>query len=135
MRAVLISGMAGLGIVAILAACASDARPREGARIYTDFCASCHGTDGRGDASAAGARQPGPPDLTMLAANNGGVFPENRVMGQLVDYSMGRSESHMPVFEELREGPAMMVDDGTGQRVAMPARLVELTAYLRDIQR
>ena len=57
------------------------------------------------------------------------------VMGQLVGYTMGRSESHMPIFEVLREGPVVMYDDGSGQRVATPARLVALADYLQTLQR
>ena len=78
---------------------------------------------------------PAPADLTMLAAQDGGVFPKTRVMGQLVGYTMGRSESHMPIFEVLREGPVVMYDDGSGQRVATPARLVALADYLQTLQR
>ena len=100
-----------------------------------DYCASCHGPGGRVNGPAAVGMVPAPADLTMLAAQDGGVFPKTRVMGQLVGYTMGRSESHMPIFEVLREGPVVMYDDGSGQRVATPARLVALADYLQTLQR
>ncbi|MBF5079960.1 hypothetical protein F1642_13545 [Paracoccus sp. NBH48] len=74
------------------------------------------GRAGGATGPAAVGMVPAPADLTMLAAQDGGVFPKTRVMGQLVGYTMGRSESHMPIFEVLREGPVVMYDDGSGQR-------------------
>src|SRR5262245_59283715 len=46
---------------------------------YDRLCASCHGTDGKGDGPAAAALDPKPTDLTMLAKNNGGEFPTLKV--------------------------------------------------------
>ncbi len=129
------AGMAGLGLAGLVAACAPEAGPTGAARDYADYCASCHGPSGRGNGPAAVGMQPAPTDLTSLASQNGGVFPKTRVMGQLVGYTMGRSESHMPIFEALREGPVVMYDDGSGQRVATPARLVALADYLQTLQK
>ncbi|QXI63896.1 hypothetical protein CP157_01623 [Paracoccus marcusii] len=135
MRAVMMAGVAGLALAGLVTACAPEAQPTGAARDYADYCASCHGPGGRGNGPAAVGMVPAPADLTMLAAQDGGVFPKTRVMGQLVGYTMGRSESHMPIFEVLREGPVVMYDDGSGQRVATPARLVALADYLQTLQR
>ena len=51
----------------------------EGAQIFRDYCAACHGTDGKGDGPAAPALRHAPPDLTLLAHRNGGKFPRDRV--------------------------------------------------------
>lgn len=134
MRAVMMAGMTGLAMAGLVAACAPEAQPTGAARDYAENCVACHGPGGRGNGPAAVGMTPAPSDLTMLAAENGGVFPKTRVMGQLVGYTMGRSESHMPVFEALREGPVVMYDDGSGQRVATPARLVALADYLQTLQ-
>jgi len=134
MRAFMMAGVAATGLTGLVAACAPDTTPTGAARDYADYCASCHGPSGRGNGPAAVGMQPAPSDLTQLAAQNGGVFPKSRVMGQLVGYTMGRSESHMPIFETLREGPVVMYDDGSGQRVATPARLVALADYLQTLQ-
>ena len=53
--------------------------PLEGAQIFRDYCASCHGTNGKGDGPAAPALRHAPPDLTLLAHRNGGKFPRDRV--------------------------------------------------------
>lgn len=46
-----------------------------GKREYEANCAVCHGIKGRGDGPYAGLTQRRPPDLTLFAKNNGGVFP------------------------------------------------------------
>lgn len=46
---------------------------------FLSSCASCHGTDGRGKGPVAEQLKAAPADLTVLARNNGGVFPTNAV--------------------------------------------------------
>lgn len=135
MRAVVMAGLTGLGLAGLVAACAPEPQPSDAALDYATYCASCHGASGRGDGPAAAGLDPAPANLTVLAAQNGGVFPKTRVMGQLVGYTMGRSESHMPVFEALRDGPVVMYDDGSGQPVETPARLVAIADYIQTLQR
>ncbi len=47
---------------------------------YRTHCAQCHGTDGKGDGPMAAVLNVKPADLTTLAKNNGGTFPEQRVI-------------------------------------------------------
>jgi mono/diheme cytochrome c family protein len=63
-----------------------------GAKLFHSYCAACHGQDGKGGGPAASALNTRPPDLTALAKNNGGKFPENHVL--LV---LSSSESETPV--------------------------------------
>ena len=51
----------------------------DGGELYHNLCGSCHGLEGKGDGPAAGALNKVVPDLTMLAANNNGVYPLERV--------------------------------------------------------
>jgi hypothetical protein len=46
---------------------------------FQSSCASCHGTDGKGKGPVSEQLKVPPPDLTMLAKNNNGVFPTNAV--------------------------------------------------------
>jgi cytochrome c553 len=50
-----------------------------GSDSFRFYCASCHGTTGKGDGPAASALKTRPPDLTSLARQNGGTFPRDRV--------------------------------------------------------
>lgn len=46
---------------------------------FQSSCASCHGADARGKGPVSDQLKTPPPDLTMLAKNNNGVFPTNTV--------------------------------------------------------
>lgn len=46
---------------------------------FQSSCASCHGADGKGKGPVAEQLKVPPSDLTVLAKNNGGVFPTNAV--------------------------------------------------------
>ncbi|WP_027530044.1 cytochrome c [Bradyrhizobium sp. WSM3983] len=46
---------------------------------FQSSCASCHGADARGKGPVSDQLKIPPPDLTMLARNNNGVFPTNVV--------------------------------------------------------
>ena len=51
---------------------------------YHSSCAPCHGTDGRGNGPVSADLKVLPPDLTVLAKKNSGVFPLNSVY-QIID--------------------------------------------------
>ena len=46
---------------------------------FVNNCAACHGVDGKGNGPLGNLLQRSPPDLTMLAKNNNGVLPMNRL--------------------------------------------------------
>jgi mono/diheme cytochrome c family protein len=51
-----------------------------GKKVFSEYCASCHGISGKGDGPAASALKIPPADLTALAAHNKGEFPSLKVM-------------------------------------------------------
>jgi len=55
---------------------------------YANSCAQCHGMSGKGDGPIAGFLNTQLPDLTTLAATNGGVFPVSRVF-EIIEGSPG----------------------------------------------
>jgi mono/diheme cytochrome c family protein len=55
---------------------------------YDSACAACHGLAGKGNGYMASQLKTRVPDLTVLAKNNNGVFPFDRVY-QVID---GRQE-------------------------------------------
>jgi len=46
---------------------------------YTNHCAVCHGTSGKGDGPLAAVIEQKVADLSVLRKNNNGIFPFNRV--------------------------------------------------------
>lgn len=72
--------------LATLAASAFAAEPERtlGQREYEGHCAVCHGLTGKGDGTYAGIIGHKMPDLTVLAKNNNGVFPVDRVFATIV---------------------------------------------------
>ena len=55
-------------------------RPTDfGKREFEANCASCHGVNGKGQGPLVEFLRRSPPDLTLLAKNNQGVFPMSRL--------------------------------------------------------
>jgi mono/diheme cytochrome c family protein len=53
--------------------------PASGEEMYVNYCAVCHGKDGRGTGPAVSALKVPPTDLTTLAEKNGGKYPSMHV--------------------------------------------------------
>lgn len=120
---------------ALLVACAPEMRASTAAQDYATHCASCHGASGRGDGPAAAGLTPRPADLTTISARHGGTFLRLQVLGWISGYTMGRSESHMPVYGRLLDGERIMYDAGDGNPAPTPARIVGLVEYLERLQK
>jgi mono/diheme cytochrome c family protein len=78
--------IAAAGIAVALAQAPSEKAasiPTDGALLYATYCVDCHGKDARGSGPMAATLSAKVPDLTRLAARNGGVFPVARVEGLL----------------------------------------------------
>ncbi|MDN4983763.1 cytochrome c [Bradyrhizobium arachidis] len=67
------------GLTAGFAAAAQAEDPDVGKSEFQSSCASCHGADARGKGPVGDLLKVPPPDLTVLAKNNNGVFPTNAV--------------------------------------------------------
>jgi mono/diheme cytochrome c family protein len=64
-------------LTAVFAAAAQAEDFDIGKSEFQSSCASCHGTDAKGKGPVSDQLKIPPPDLTMLAKNNNGVFPTN----------------------------------------------------------
>jgi mono/diheme cytochrome c family protein len=51
-----------------------------GKDLYHSYCAVCHGTDAKGNGPAADSLKARPTDLTQISKNNGGKFPDQKVL-------------------------------------------------------
>lgn len=85
-------------------------------------CASCHGADARGAGPAAGALRVSPPDLTLLAARNGGVFPRDAVLAVVTGARTlaAHGSREMPVWSitfDPPSGPTAVASIVAQQRV------------------
>ncbi len=102
----------------------------DGHEMFREYCAVCHGVDGKGMGPAMPALKKMPADLTQLATQNKGKFPELRVYGVLsgeIDLAAHGSKD-MPVwgrvFREMARDNALV-----------QLRLRNLTKYVETLQK
>ena len=97
-------------------------------------CASCHGADATGGGDAGRDLATAPPDLTMIAARNGGTFPTDQVMSTIDGLDRGTHFSAaMPEFGAGDLGETVIVEN-EGLGTPVPMKLLMLTEYLESIQ-
>ena len=104
--------------------------PASGKEMFMAYCASCHGKDAKGDGPAASALKQAPADLTMLAKQNGGKYPSDRVTSILRGQAqlMAHGDQEMPVW-----GPVFWkMSQGHEEQLQM--RIANLNRYLEAIQ-
>jgi mono/diheme cytochrome c family protein len=102
-----------------------------GDNLYKAYCATCHGTDGRGNGPMAAWLKVAPADLTRIAAHNGGAFPLariDRIISGEEALPSGHGTRGMPLW-----GPVF--SEVTRDQDLGKVRIDNLARYLRDIQR
>lgn len=104
---------------------------------YHTHCATCHGLEGRGNGPMAGVMMIKPVNLTELRAANGGTFPLERVIKRIDGRDPLVSHgSPMPVYGDFFEGVFdVPLKAPTGQPILTSQPVVDLVAYLQEIQR
>ncbi|WP_420014221.1 c-type cytochrome [Tateyamaria sp.] len=118
-----------------VAACATAEPELPGALFFSEQCAVCHGAKGRGDGLLASDLSVAPADLTLLARNNGGVYPIDDVMAQVYGYPGRYQIGGMPEFGPLLDGPVEDWVTQSGETLATPRALIDLAIYLEGLQR
>lgn len=120
-----------------LSACAAEPpETTRGAVAYGEVCGTCHGARADGAGPLSGLVPGGVPDLTGLAARNGGVFPHAYV----VDTIARGSDRHqrivaMPDFDGLLGGGKGLYVSGRGDVVQTDRAILDIAAWLRTQQR
>ena len=109
-----------------------------GKKEFEVHCATCHGTDAKGKGSDAYNLEVEPPNLTLLARNNAGVFPADRV----IDVIDGRAQIKSHGLREMpnwgKQYAVIAAEHFAGspydQEAFIRGRVLILVDYLRRIQ-
>jgi len=130
-------------LVTLVPACHANpgggARPSElivlvGSGYFTEYCASCHGSDARGNGPASSALEPRPADLTKIAQRRDGEFNATEVAA-IIDGRTGivaHGTREMPIWG--RRFADQAGTDSLGSEIVR-GRLLILVEYLRSIQK
>jgi mono/diheme cytochrome c family protein len=101
-----------------------------GSAMYKQYCAACHGTEGKGNGPAAYALKIPPADLATLAKRHMGKFPTDYVSAVL-QFGPGvtaHGSTDMPTW-----GPLFQILDKENDRVVQQ-RIKNLIDYLMTLQ-
>lgn len=135
MRLSILLFMGGLILISLAHAQSSGSNNRmiAAAADYQLYCASCHGTMGRGDGPVAEALLRAPADLTTLSQRNEGIFPHARV-AFIIDGRgdiLAHGPREMPVWGEFFSED----DYGNATPASARERIEALSSYLKALQR
>jgi mono/diheme cytochrome c family protein len=104
--------------------------PNDGKNMFDNYCAVCHGKDGRGTGPAASALKTPPTDLTALTKGANGKYPAPHVAavirGQATTPSHGSQD--MPVW-----GP-LFSSISQGHEAQVQQRITNLVDYVGTLQ-
>jgi len=139
---ILRSLLVGLPVLACLALCAAAQDNKQikktapqpttaisGKVLFGQYCAVCHGVDGKGTGPAASALKHNPTDLTQMSRQNKGEFPEAGFMKMMNGESSttAHGSADMPMwgsaFRNSTNNPNLVQD-----------RMHALMAYVEDLQ-
>jgi mono/diheme cytochrome c family protein len=104
-----------------------------GDEVFNELCTVCHGTGGKGDGPAVSALNKGVPDLTVLAASNGGTYPHKGVERMI--FGNSRTLTHGTVDMPPWGEQFMYAGPGTFPRGAYAREQVQtLTTHIESLQ-
>lgn len=104
--------------------------PADGKAMFKQYCAVCHGMDGKGAGPASAALKAAPADLTSLTARNGGKFPDVKVFGSIKGEVglAAHGSKEMPIWGDVFRSM------GRSEAEAQ-LRITNLTNYVKSIQK
>jgi len=129
-----VRGPLALLSLALLAGCGRETSvAQDGRDTYLRYCASCHGSEGRGDGPLAGSLTKPPSDLTQLAKRNAGRYDEAAVMA-VID---GRRQVAAHGTRDMPVWGAVFEEEGRGEPYPAYQGLLKsrfLVDYLATLQ-
>jgi len=104
--------------------------PASGEEMYLNYCAVCHGKDGKGAGPAASALKVPPTDLSKLSANAGGKYPALHVSSVIRGEAelAAHGSKDMPVW-----GP-LFWRMSQGHEGEVQQRIANLNSYIESLQ-
>lgn len=137
--------------VASAAAMADEKVSETGKADFVNYCASCHGVDGKGNGPLAPTLKIAPSDLTVISKKNKGNFPYTMIRKTIESRELGLARAHGPrempvwgpVFAQEPEGPVPGGGGGGGfygvstvqcQHLAARAKIMNIVDYIESIQ-
>ena len=112
--------------------------PRDFGKVeFESACASCHGTNGKGNGPLVSLLTRKPTDLTLLAKNNQGVFPMNRLY-EVIDGEgvPAHGARDMPVWGRAYRmmDAEYYFDTKYDAKALVRARILSLLGYINRMQ-
>jgi len=106
--------------------------PTSGLKMYRNYCAACHGTDGKGTGPAAKALKTSPGDLTTLAQRNHGKFPAKYVHQAILGDAEPAPHANqgMPAWSGL----FLSISGSPVPQAEVEQRAFNLTTYVKSLQ-
>lgn len=102
-----------------------------GQPMFKTYCATCHGSFGKGDGPFAKSLRKPPPDLTMLTKLNQGTFPSERVTKAIDGRGDGKPHgpADMPVW-----GDAFSRTTHDSDPESVRLKIEALVEFIKSIQ-
>jgi mono/diheme cytochrome c family protein len=100
-----------------------------GEEMFNTYCAVCHGKGGKGDGPAASEFKIPPANLTLLAKNNNGTFPDSHVAEVILTGprdAKAHGSKDMPVWGTLFRS--------IGDDAQTKLRIHNLSRYIESLQ-
>lgn len=122
--------------VLALAALPAAAGPPSGVALFRADCATCHGLSARGEGPMASVLAVEMPDLTLLSARNGGVFPLARVVA-VIDgrEALAAHGGPMPLYGFSLDGRRVSLAAPDGEEIVTGAEIAAIAGWLAGVQR
>jgi len=137
-RSIIIALIAGASALSLLASGlpttvdlkVAKTSPADGKGMYTSYCTPCHGVNGKGNGPLSSSLKRTPSDLTTLSKNNGGNYPEVRVIGILAHGSAvsGHDGAGMPHWA------ITLGNMDQNNKLDTPLRISNLSRYVETLQ-
>jgi mono/diheme cytochrome c family protein len=116
-------------VATVVATAQTPATEVSGSDLFYNNCASCHGTDGKGNGPLGQVLTVRPSNLTIIAKNTGGKFPADKIY-QLIDGRNPAVRGHggpdMPVWGD--------VFAARGSAASVKNRINALVKYIETLQ-